>query len=81
MSESESCSGDPGVSREEANKKMIEAAGSGDHEGVSRALGDGAEITCRDTNGNMGIHLSAVNGHESVVLEFIKKGIDVERQV
>ena len=34
MSESESCSGDPGITREEANKKLIAAAGSGDHEGV-----------------------------------------------
>ena len=31
-----------------ANKKLIEAAGSGDHEGVSRALEEGAEITYRD---------------------------------
>ena len=69
MSKSES-SGDPGVTREEANEKLIESAKSGDHEGVSRALGEGAKIICRNSDGNMGIHLSAVNGHESVVEKF-----------
>ena len=32
MSESNSCPEDPGITREELNKKMIKAAGSGDHE-------------------------------------------------
>ena len=41
MSDSESCSGDPGVTREEANEKLIASAESGDHEGVSKALGKG----------------------------------------
>ena len=68
MSESNSGPKDPGVQIEELNKKMIEAADSGDHEGVSRALEEGAEITYRDGNGDTGLHIEAVEGgdHEGV---------------
>ena len=68
MSESNSCPEDPRVQIEELNKKMIEAAGSGDHEGVSRALGEGAEITCKDWAGRTGLHIGALKGHDNVVL-------------
>ena len=77
MSESESCSGDPGITREEANKKLIASAKSGDHEGVSRALGEGAEITYRDSNGITGLHYGAYQGHDNVVKTFLEAGIDV----
>ena len=56
---------------------MIEAAGSGDHEGVSRALEEGAEITCKDRLGNTGLHLGAYRGHDNVVRTFLENGIDV----
>ena len=77
MSDSESCSGDPGVTTEEANKKLIKAAWSGDHEGVSRALEDGADITYRDWAGDTGLHQGAMYGHDSVVKTFLEAGIDI----
>ena len=72
MSESSSYSGDPGIQREEKNKKLIEAAGSGDHEGVSRALEDGAEIFHKNKHGLTGLHIGAVQGHDSVVKTFLE---------
>ena len=77
MSELNSCPEDPGVQIEELNEKMIEAAGSGDHEGVSRALEEGAEITCKDWAGRTGLHIGARMGHDSVMKTFLKNGIDV----
>ena len=77
MSESETCSGDPGITREEANKKLIEAAGSGDHEGVSKVLDEGAEITYKGSDGHTGLHLGAYKGHDNVVKTFLEAGIDV----
>ena len=75
MSESNSSSELSGVQREELNEKLLQAAESGDHEGVSRALGEGAEITCRDRNGDTGLHLGAYKGHDNVVKTFIEAGI------
>ena len=49
------------------NQELIEAAEYGDHEGVSRALGKGAEITFRDSDGYTSLHLGAENGHDIVV--------------
>ena len=76
MSESNSCPEDPGV-QIKLNKKMIDAAASGDHEGVSKALGEGAEITYRDDNGDTGLHIGAWRGHDNVVKTFLENGIDV----
>ena len=59
------------------NWHLILAAVSGDHEGVSRALQRGAEITSRNYNGDTGLHLGAMFGHDSVVKTFIEAGIDV----
>ena len=64
-------------SSKESNEKLIEASESGDHEGVSRALKEGAEITSSDTFGYTGLHLGAMNGHDSVIKTFLEKGIDV----
>ena len=77
MSESNSCPEDLGIQIEEINKKMIEAAGTGDHEGVSRALEEGAEITCRDRRGDTGLHIGAWKGHDIVVKTLLENGIDV----
>ena len=77
MSESNSCPGDPVVQIEELNKKMITAAGSGDHEGVLSALGDGAKITYRDRWGDTGLHIGAYKGHDNVVKIFLENEIDV----
>ena len=77
MSESNSSSEESGIQREELNKKLLQAAESGDHESVSRALGDGAEITCKDHNGATGLHLGAYKGHDNIVKTFIEAGIDI----
>ena len=77
MSESKSSSELSGVQREKLNKKLLQAARSGDHAGVSRALGEGAEITCRTKRGNTGLHLGAKRGHDNVVKTFIENGIDI----
>ena len=63
--------------REEPNQKLLEASDSGDHEVVSRLLNEGAEVSSKNSDGNLGIHLSAVKGHEKVVAEFLRKGQDV----
>ena len=46
----ETSSSDTSVQNEELsiNEKLLQAAESGDHEGVSRALEEGAEINFRD---------------------------------
>ena len=62
---------------EQVNEKMLEAAKSGDHEGVSRALGEGAEITYMGSDGDTGLHLGAMEGHDSVVKTFLENGLDV----
>ena len=74
MSESNSCPEDPGVQIEELNEKMIEAAGSGDHEGVSRALAEGAEISYKGSDGDTGLHIGAMNGHDSAL--YMCTGLD-----
>ena len=61
----------------EVNKTLIKSAKSGDHEGVSRALKEGAEITYRDWRGDTGLHQGAKYGHGSVVKTFLEAGIDV----
>ena len=51
--------GDPEIKlqREDLlNKKLIDAARSGDHDGVSRALGEGADTTYRGDDGDTGLH-------------------------
>ncbi len=63
--------------QESINLDLMEAAESGDHEGVSGALDNGADITCRDGNGDTGLHVGAWKGYKSVVKTFLKKGIDV----
>ena len=77
MSDSESFSGYPGITREEANEKLIASAKSGDHEGVSRALAEGAEISYKGSDGDTGLHIGAMNGHDSVVKTFLEAGLDV----
>ena len=77
MSESNSSPEESGAQREELNKELIQAAKSGDHEGVSRVLKEGAEITCRDRNGYTGLHIGARRGHDNVVKTFIEAGIDI----
>ena len=77
MSESNSSSEESGVQREEINEKLIKAAESGDHEGVSRALGEGAEITFRGSDGDTSLHQGAMYGHDNVVKTFLEAGIDV----
>ena len=62
---------------EHINEKMIKAAESGDHEDVSRALEEGAEITCRDSSGDTGLHIGAWKGHDNVVMTFLEADIDV----
>ena len=57
---------------------LIAAAESGDHEGVSRALGKGAEITYRGSHGDTGLHIGAMNGNDSVVKTFLEAGINVD---
>ena len=77
ISELNSSHEESGIQRDELNKKMLQAAESGDHEGVSRALEEVAEITCRDSDGDMGLHIGAMCGHDSVVKTFIEAGIDI----
>ena len=72
-------------SSEMLNQKLIQAAKSSDHEGVSRALEEGADITFRvgygDTDtfcyGDTGLHIGAMYGHDSVVKTFLEAGIDI----
>ena len=57
---SDSSSEDSG---ENLNKKLIKAAGTGDHEGVSSALEEGADITYKDKLGRTGLHIGTKKGH------------------
>ena len=72
-----------GYNREEClqkfdrNKKLVEAADSGDNESVTRLLQEGAEITSRDSDGDTGLHLSARNGHMDVLQTFITHKADL----
>ena len=59
------------------NLEMIEAAKSGDHEGVSRALAEGADITYMGKDGSTGLHRGAIDGHDDLVKTFLEAGIDV----
>ena len=59
------------------NKKLFDAAKSGEHELLSRALGEGAEITYRGDDGDTGLHQGAMLGRDSVVRTFLEAGIDV----
>ena len=56
---------------EDLNKQLLEAAESGDHERVLRLLGEGAEISSRHSNGDTGLHISAVKGHDKVMKTFV----------
>ena len=55
---------------------MLSAAESGDNPGVQAALGEGAEITSTDKSGFNGLHISAGEGHQSVVLTLLTRGLD-----
>ena len=61
----------------ERNQKLLEASDSGDHEAVRRLIEEGADTKTEKSDGNMGIHLSAVKGHVEIVSEFITRGVDV----
>ena len=57
------------VQSEELNEKLLQAARSGDQEGVSWALGVGAEITC------IGLDIAVKRGHRAVAEAFLDHGI------
>ncbi len=59
----------------EANKKLISAAESGVNQDVEAALEAGAKITSTLGDDN-GLHLSASEGHQSVVLTLLAWGLD-----
>ena len=61
---------------DEANKKMISAAWEGDNQEFMAALEKGAEITSTNRSGDTGLHLGAMQGHQSVVLTLLTRGLD-----
>ena len=44
---------------------------------MSRALGEGAEITYQDSDGDTALHLAATHGLDDVLKTLIEMGIDV----
>ena len=61
---------------EERNMNFIDAAEEGDNDTVNRLLDEGAKITSTRL-GYTGLHLSAVFGHQSVVLTLLTRGLDI----
>ena len=70
---------------EKINRNLFKAAGSGDHEGVSRALREGAEINYRNNNvdcqSDNGLHSGAYGGHDNAGGIFLKTDINVNFKV
>ena len=61
---------------EERNKKFIDAATEGDNDSINRLLDEGAEISSKKY-GDTGLHISAMWGHQSVMLTLLTRGLDV----
>ena len=72
MSSTEEC-----VQKFDRNKKLVEAADSGDNERVTRLLQEGADITSRNSDRDTGLHLSTRGGYKDVLLTFIAHKVDL----
>ena len=59
------------------NEELLSAAMSGEIDSVIKLLDEGAEITSKDSNGDTGLHLSAEQGHHTVLKTFLERGINV----
>jgi len=59
------------------NKRLRNAAKSGDLEGVKRALEAGADVKAKNTMGDTALMLASKNGNTEIVKLLIEKGADV----
>ena len=57
-------------------EQLLNAATLGDNEGVKRLLSQGSDIQS-EKDGVTGLHFSAAEGHNEVVLTFLNHGLDV----
>ena len=60
----------------ELNEKLRNAAMYGYNQRLEEALKDGAEITSTNSGGDNGLHLSAIDGRQSVMLTLLTWGLD-----
>ena len=58
------------------NQELLNAATHGDNKDVKSLLSDGADIHSNE-EGVTGLHFSAAEGHDEVVLTFLNQGLDV----
>ena len=58
------------------NQELLNAATLGDNKDVKSLLSDGADIHSNE-EGVTGLHFSAAEGHDEVVLTFLNQGLDV----
>lgn len=76
-SESSSKSSEGGGTGEEADMRLISAAGQGDLETVKQLLDDGASVEARDETGRTALVAAAYENHLDVAKTLIKAGADV----
>ena len=63
------------------NKEFLDAADSGDLEGVKRALATGADLYATDCSANTAMHNAVVYGEKKDLIQFlIEKGLDINAQ-
>jgi hypothetical protein len=66
-----------GPSQAELDQALIQAAGNGDAEAVTRLLGQGADVTASDASGRTGLIVAAYRNHLEVARILVEAGADV----
>ena len=66
-----------GRSQEKKNSEYLEAAEEGELETLVTLLDAGADINCKDEDGNSALHLAAEEDHDEIVKTLVDRGLDV----
>jgi ankyrin repeat protein len=69
-----------GYQRPPEQEALFAAAASGDLRAATTALDAGAELDAWSANGTAAIHLAAREGHTELVIAFIERGANIDRQ-
>ena len=66
-----------GKSQEQKNSEYLEAAEEGELETLVTLLDAGADLKCKNEDGDSALHLAALEGHNTIVKTLVDRGLDV----